>query len=236
MNEMKKSKIKTILILLIIIVLCLSVGVYAGYTLSATDVTYTKPGETTPISVKDALDELRSGLPTKSIGDEVSLKNYPNEKFYVLEWDNNSDTVNLIAKYNLNSDGNAQSSTEVDCKFSSTNYWSSEASYPLNLNDYYGYSSNDALAKAKNYGRSKGAVSSRLLSYEEVNALEKKSSSNSKIKSMFATGQSYWLGSARGTGSVWFVDDTGGLDYGNCRSSYLAGFRPVVTVLKSSIS
>lgn len=232
---MKKEKVKTILIVLIIAILCLNVGVYAATVLSATDVNYTKSDGTT-VSVKAALDELNTKVPTKSIGDEVSLKNYPNEKFYVLEWDNNSDTVNLIAKYNLNSDGNAQSSTEVDCKFSSTNYWSSEASYPLNLNDYYGYSSDDALAKAKNYGRSKGAVSSRLLSYEEVKALKKKSSSNSKIKSMFATGQSYWLGSANGAGRVWYVNSSGYLYNSNYSGSNDAGVRPVVTVLKSSIS
>lgn len=232
---MKKEKVKTILIVLIIAILCLNVGVYAATVLSATDVNYTKSDGTT-VSVKAALDELNTKVPTKSIGDEVSLKNYPNEKFYVLEWDNNSDTVNLIAKYNLNSDGNAQSSTEVDCKFSSTNYWSSEASYPLNLNDYYGYSSDDALAKAKNYGRSKGAVSSRLLSYEEVKALKKKSSSNSKIKSMFATGQSYWLGSAYSTGRVWYVNSSGYLYNSNYSGSNDAGVRPVVTVLKSSIS
>ena len=184
---MKKEKVKTMLIVLIIAILCLNIGVYAATVISATDVTYTKPGETTPISVKDALDELRAGLPTKSIGDEVSLKNYPNEKFYVLEWDNNSDVALLMAKYNLNQAGDAQQDAAYGttaCAFSSTNYWSSEASYPLNLNDYYGYSSNDALAMAKNYGRIKGAVSSRLLSYEEANALITKASSDTKIYNM----------------------------------------------------
>ena len=62
---MKKNKIKTILIILTTIILCLSVGVYAGYTLTATDVTYTKPDGTT-VSVKAALDELRAKMESSS--------------------------------------------------------------------------------------------------------------------------------------------------------------------------
>ena len=60
---MKKNKVKTTLSLIIIMVLCLSVGVYAAYVLSATEVSYTKSDGTT-VSVKDALDELYA----KSIG------------------------------------------------------------------------------------------------------------------------------------------------------------------------
>ena len=211
---MKKSKLKTILILLIIIVLSLSVGVYAAYALSATDVSYTKSDGTT-VSVKDALDELRTGLPTKSIGDEVSLKNYPNEKFYVLEWDNNSDVALLMAKYNLNQAGDEQQNAAYGttaCAFSSTNYWSSSfTSSPFNLNDFIGFTSTDVLGKAKSYGRSKGAVASRLLSYEEAIALKTKASSDPKIATMLWGKANtngylrYWLGSANGTNTVWRV-------------------------------
>ena len=69
-----KNKIKSILIILITIATCLSVGVYAGYTLSATDVTYTKSGGTT-VSVKEALDELHTIQPLAkavSVGDYVA--------------------------------------------------------------------------------------------------------------------------------------------------------------------
>ena len=209
---MNKNKIKTVLIILTTIVICLSVGVYAGYTLSATDVNYTKSDGST-VSVKAALDELRVGLPTKSIGDEVTVGG---EQFYVLGWDNNRDTVDLIAKYNLNTAGTAQQDAAYGttaCAFSSTNYWSSETSYPLNLNDYIGFTSTDALGKAKSYGRSKGAVSSRLLSYEEANALKTKASSDTKIATMLwgkantANGfLTYWLGSASQTANVWKLD------------------------------
>jgi len=93
--------------------------------------------------------------------------------------------------------------SETACAFSSTNYWSSSfTSSPFNLNDFIGYKATDAIGKVKSYGRSKGAVSSRLLSYEEANALQK-ASSNTKIDAMYrgtantADGcLNYWLGSA----------------------------------------
>lgn len=230
---MKKEKVKTILIVLIIAILCLNVGVYAAYVLSATEVSYTKSDGTT-VSVKAALDELRTGLPTKSIGDEVTVGG---EQFYVLGWDNSRDTVDLIAKYVLNSAGTAQSSSESTCTFSSANYWASSfTGSPFNLNDFIGITSTDALGKAKSYGRSKGAVSSRLLSYEEANALKTKSSSNSKIKSIYENGQWYWLGSARDASSVWYVSGNGSLTFNNYYVSSFAGVRPVITVLKSKVS
>ena len=210
------KKLKTALIVFIVIVafvLCFNVGVYAAYALAATEVSYTKPGTSTTISVKAALDELNTKVPKKSIGDEVTVGG---EKFYVLEWDNNCDTVNLISKYNLNKAGTAQQNAAYGttaCAFSSTNYWkSSFTSSPFNLNDFIGYTATDAIGKAKSYGRSKGAVSSRLLSHEEAEALISKAKSNTKIDTMLwgkantaDGGLFYWLGSANNTHTVWFV-------------------------------
>lgn len=241
------KKLKTALIVFIVIlalVLCFNVGVYAAYALAATEVSYTKPGTSTTISVKAALDELNTKVPKKSIGDEVTVGG---EKFYVLEWDNNCDTVNLISKYNLNKAGTAQQNAAyrtTSCVFSSTNYWSSSfTSSPFNLNDFIGYTATDAIGKAKSYGRSKGAVSSRLLSYEEANALKAKESSNEKIKTMYRgtanTGGylDYWLGSARSANGVWYVDGVRGiLDYDTFGYSIDSGVRPVITILKSKIS
>lgn len=241
------KKIKTTLIVLIVIlilVLCFNVGVYAAYALAATDVSYTKPNGT-QTSVKEALDEVYAKVPSHEIGDEVTVGG---EQFYILEWDNNCDTVNLISKYNLNTAGTAQQNAAYGttaCAFSSTNYWSSSfTSSPFNLNDFIGYTATDAIGKAKSYGRSKGAVSSRLLSYEEANALKSKELSNAKIKSMYRGNAnttdgflSYWLGSASSAGHVWVVYGLEGrlLTYyfGN-GSNY--GVRPVITVLKSKIS
>ncbi len=218
------KKLKTALIVFIVIlalVLCFNVGVYAAYALAATEVSYTKPGTSTTISVKAALDELNTKVPKKSIGDEVTVGG---EKFYVLEWDNNCDTVNLISKYNLNKAGTAQQNAAYGttaCAFSSKNYWSSSfTSSPFNLNDFIGYTATDAIGKAKSYGRSKGAISSRLLSYEEAKALQTKASSNTKIDTMLrgkansANGYLlYWLGSAGDTNVVWRVRSGGSVDY-----------------------
>lgn len=240
------KKLKTALIVFIVIlalVLCFNVGVYAAYALAATEVSYTKPGTSTTISVKDALDELNKKVPTKSIGDEVTVGG---EQFYVLEWDNNCDTVNLISKYNLNKAGTKQlnaAGSETACAFSSTNYWSSSfTSSPFDLNDFIGFRATDAIGKAKSYGRSKGAVSSRLLSYEEANALKTKASSNTKIDTMYigkantANGYlNYWLGSADRTHTVLCLS-FGSLGSTPFNSNYGIGVRPVITVLKSKIS
>ena len=247
-DKNKSNKIKIVLIIFIIIlalVLCFNVGVYAAYALAATEVSYTKADGTT-VSVKDALDELNKKVPTKSIGDEVTVGG---EQFYVLEWDNNCDTVNLISKYNLNTAGTAQQDAAygtTGCIFSSASYWTSGyTSSPFNLNDFIGYTATDAIGKAKSYGRSKGAVSSRLLSYEEANALKAKESSNSKIKTMYrgtantANGYlCYWLGSAYSASIVWRVFGNSGRlsnDYYYSNSIY-CGVRPVITILKSKIS
>ncbi len=244
---MKNKKLKTSLIVFIIIlilVLCFNVVVYAAYALAATDVSYTKPNGT-QTSVKAALDEVYAKVPSHEIGDVVTVGG---EQFYVLEWDNNCDTVNLISKYNLNTAGTAQQNAAygtTGCTFSSTNYWkSSFTSSPFNLNDFIGYTATDAIGKAKSYGRSKGAVSSRLLSYEEANALKEKKDSNTKIDAMYrgtantANGYlRYWLGSANSANYVWVVYGISGnflISEFNIRGN--CGVRPVITVLKSNIS
>lgn len=244
---MKNKKLKTLLIVFIVIlilVLCFNIGVYAAYTFAATDVSYTKSNGST-ISVKAALDEVYAKVPTHEIGDEVTVGG---EQFYVLEWDNNCDTVNLISKYNLNTAGTAQQDTAYEttaCAFSSTDYWSSSyTSSPFNLNDFIGYTATDAIGKAKSYGRSKGAVSSRLLSYEEADALKSKASSNTKIDTMLCGKANsdngfliYWLGSARDTYAVWVVaGDYASFSSGSFGFGSNYGVRPVITVLKSKIS
>ena len=217
---------------------------YAAYALAATDVSYTKPNGT-QTSVKAALDEVYAKVPKHEIGDEVTVGG---EQFYVLEWDNNCDTVNLISKYNLNGAGTAQQD-EADgttgCEFSRKNYWASSiTSSPFNLNDFIGYTATDAIGKAKSYGRSKGAVSSRLLSYEEANALKSKASSNTKIDTMLwgkantANGfLYYWLGSANNTNNVWNVNgNNGNLNNNNFSNSNNNGVRPAFHETKDYIT
>ena len=242
---MKKSKVKMILIVLIILSLGLSVGVYAGYTLSSTDVSYTK-SDGTSTSVKSALDELYTKVPTHEIGDEVTVGG---EQFYVLEWDNNCDTVNLISKYNLNTAGTAQQNADLSktsCVFSSTHYWTNSFNKkPFNLNDFIGFNSTDSIGKAKSYGISKGALSSRLLSYEEADVLKTNASSNTKIANMLWGKDSYqgylnyWLGSASDSFGVYYINgyvENTNVQMGNSSGvTYIQGVRPVITVLKSAL-
>ena len=72
-----KEKIKKFIIIiaiLLITILCFNVGAYAAYALVATDVSYTRPGSTSTISVKAALDELYIQPLAKavSVGDYVA--------------------------------------------------------------------------------------------------------------------------------------------------------------------
>lgn len=240
---MSKNRVKTILIVLLVL-LCLNVGVYAA--LSATEVNYTKSNGTT-VTVKAALDELyakeKLNETEKAVGDEVTVGG---EQFYVLEWMSGSNVATLIAKYNLNTAGTAQQNAAYGttaCRFSSKNYWASSfTSSPFNLNDFIGFTSTDALGKAKSYGRSKGAVSSRLLSYEEANALKTKASSDTKIETMLLGKENtdgylrYWLGSAYNSNGVWSVFGRGRLGNFDYSISGNYGVRPVITVLKSKIS
>ena len=243
-----KGKIKMTLIIvtiLLIILLCFNAGVYAAYVLSATDVSYTKPGSTSTTSVKAALDELYKKIPEHEIGDEVTVGG---EQFYLLEWSNNCDTATLISKFNLNKVGTKQQNatyTETACVFSSTNYWkSSFTSSPFNINDFIGYTSTDVIGKVKSYGRSKSAISSRLLSYEEAKLLEEKMKTNTKIDEMYrgtsetANGYfNYWLGTAGSDNGIWCVygsdGSIGNVGFDNTRSF---GIRPVIICLKSNIS
>ena len=131
-----KNKIKSILIILITIAICLSVGVYAGYTLSATEVTYTKSDGTT-VSVKEALDELHTIQPLAkavSVGDYVAYDatnnySYKSEtgtgsshgngygsqtftssssiKWRVLGWDETTGGVMLVSEAPIQTDASA---------------------------------------------------------------------------------------------------------------------------------
>ena len=87
------------------------------------------------------IDEITGGKKTDSeqstytaynVGDEVTIGT---ESFYVIEAsDANTETVKLLAKYNLNKAGTKQAPNanfgDTACAFSSSNYWSSETTYP----------------------------------------------------------------------------------------------------------
>ena len=104
------------------------------------------------------------------IGEKVTLGG---ENFLVIADD--TEKVTLLAKYKLNESGTAQTNSGMDythCVFSSTNYWSNETEYPVDLNTYpipEGVTS--VITIAKEYGAAKGGVG-RLLTSGEAYTLE----------------------------------------------------------------
>ena len=71
--------------------------------------------------VSSTVISAKTNVASKDIGDEVTVGG---EQFYVLNWDNNLNTVDLISKYNLNTEGTAQQNAAYEttaCEFSSTN-------------------------------------------------------------------------------------------------------------------
>lgn len=229
------KKLKTALIVFIVIlalVLCFNVGVYAAYALAATEVSYTKPGTSTSISVKAALDELYTKIPKYKVGDEVTYKGEP---FFVIA--DKGTTYELLAKYVLNSAATKQENADTRYAFSPSNYWKGEtlpSSSPyLNLNTYLAVRNDtrSAVYKANSYAKSLGAIGGRLLTYEEAKSL--KDSYKDIINVTDGKSQYYWLGSASDASYVWFVY-LGNLyvDYfSNCRY----GVRPVIEISKSAI-
>ena len=164
--------------------------------------------------------------------------------------DENTETVTLLSKYNLNTAGTQQSNTTTGtaCVFSSTNYWSSieGITYPYDLNNTATSADTDAINKAKKYATDKGAISGRLLTYNEASALQSAISSDTtgKIEKMLwgkdSVGGSlcYWLSDAFSSDSVWIVFSiienlNGDLYEGSAVGS---GVRPVITISKSLIS
>ena len=232
------KKLKTALIVFIVIlafVLCFNVGVYAAYALAATEVSYTKPGTSTSISVKTALDELYTKIPKHKVGDEVTYKGEP---FFVIA--DKGTTYELLAKYVLNSAATKQENADTDCKFSTSNYWKGEtlpSSSPyLNLNTYLAVQNDtkSAVYKANNYAKSLGAIGGRLLTYEEADILA--DNYRDIIFMTYAKLKNYWLGSARNTNIVWFLyGDTNGISSKYFNDGNGVGSRPVIEIYKSAI-
>ena len=183
-----------------------------------------------------------TGYTAYTIGQEVTVGG---ENFYVIE---NSDETNrnvtLLSKYNLNTAGTAQSNatySETACAFSSTNYWSTieGITYPYDLNDTATSADTDAIAKARTYGTAKGGTG-RLMTKEEAEALATNNAGIIYGTSIEATDGYlyYWLGSTFSDSiTIWFVNGYDSYLYSEYwGNDAVYGVRPVVEILKSSIS
>ena len=175
------------------------------------------------VGVEDApITFKKQGTEELKIGSEVTASN--NESFYVIGEGavgtevstSSTQDILLLAKYNLTSDGSSQdqNGNTNPCAFSDTNYWSSVEgiAYPDSTTKKYPDLNNEAkygtgssvIAKAKAYGASLGATG-RLMTYEEVGALE---TDYKAILYGINTEKgylNYWLGSAYSENLVWAV-------------------------------
>ena len=208
------------------------------------------------------IDEITGGKKTDSeqstytaynVGDEVTIGT---ESFYVIEAsDANTETVKLLAAKNIGTDSSntetylKQTDSAQTIKFSDTNYWSSETSYPVNLNNYESASikSTDAISLAKAYGTSikeslgtNLEVKGRLMIPEEVVALGGDNTENYTTSGCpsWINSTTYWLSSANDSDIMWIV--FGGnewIRYNGFGNVYVntCGVRPVIEISKSLI-
>lgn len=175
-------------------------------------------------------------LKTYNIGEQVTIGK---EEFYVIS--DKGTTVELLAKYVLDGEAKEQINKDIDCVFSTSNYWKSEtlptSSPYFNLNTYPAIQNDkgSAVYKANNYAKSIGGISGRLLTYEEANSL--KENYSDIIFVTYGDSKYYWLGSARNHMDVYGV-------YGRDNSFNVIrqfdkagtyGVRPVIEISKSVI-
>ena len=197
----------------------------------------------------------KKGTEKLKIGSEVEASN--GEQFYVIGEgtvgttisDSTSSDILLLAKYNLKEENGTlkqdKKGGQNPCAFSSTNYWSSETNYPVNLNNYKlndaevqaKIKSTDAIEIAKRYGITLGSTG-RLMTYEETMKL----TDTSILFGSYSTGSylKYWLGSAiyEGVDGELSCIDGEVAAWANSLFSKdtIWGVRPVVIVSRSSIN
>lgn len=174
-----------------------------------------------------------------NVGDEVTIGT---ESFYVIEAsDANTETVKLLAKYNLNKAGTEQAPDanyrDTACAFSAAGGFSVDED--LNENATVLADKTSAVYKANAYAKTCRATKGRLLTYTEANNLKASygdmiwGKANNQGNGNYLC---YWLGSAISTSGVW--DVYGGSAFfhsdGFSYSGYY-GVRPVIEISKSLI-
>ena len=169
---------------------------------------------------------------TYSVGELVTIGE---ESFYVIADD--AEKVTLLARDYIDTTTLVQSPNAATVTFSSTNYWSSETEYPLDLNNYTipeGVTT-PALTAAKTYGTKVGGTG-RLMTKEESDTLNTEEYSdilygkNGKSSNSALT---YWLGYANDNNFIWRVASSivHPLPFSTSQC-----VRPVVEISKSKIN
>ncbi len=97
----------------------------------------------------------------------------------------------------------------------------------------YGYiSGEDGYVKKLKEMGAPSNITGRLLTYQEADAAQTIQDNGTSIMS---NGQSYWLGSAGGSSSVWYVSSVGDINYDYYNNDYIYGVRPVIEIPTSEI-
>ena len=163
------------------------------------------------------------------------------ESFYVMNsylTDVPSDKIVMMTKYNIEPTTYRQSSTAGTVAFSSTNYWSSETTYPVDVYD----ERNDIIKPiVDNYvsylnGSLIEDATGSLLTYNQAKNLgcdDSSQSCSSAPSWLYST--AYWTGSVGDPDFVWFVNSYGIFNLDSYDVDGYCGVRPVITISTSEI-
>ena len=186
------------------------------------------------------IEEENTGAKVCSIGDVVTCNiGETPDKFYVIEdAELTATTIQVLTEKNIHTTEYRQSDSAGTVAFSSTNYWSSETTYPADVyND-----SNDIVKpiveEYVSYLNTKltGATGS-LLTYSQAENLDCSGGNQSCSDApewVYST--NYWTASAYGIRSVWLVHSRGTFHHGvSYDTDYSFGVRPVITISTSEI-
>lgn len=203
-------------------------------------ITGVKVGDTTiPIEEVTQGITIESETPTYTAYTRGQTVKIGTESFYVLHDSGTSEEkVTLLAAKNIDTTTMEQSDSAGTIAFSNTDYWLSETSYPVNLNNYESASitSTDAIEYAKAYGTAKGGTG-RLITVEEAFEITGLTKSGTIISPDWIKTTTYWLGSAYDSNYVWNVEGANrSLGGSSFRDSVNHGVRPVIEISKSLIS
>jgi hypothetical protein len=258
-NEKNKKGITLIALVITIIVLLILAGITINLTMGNNGIlsiaekagqNYMQAAEDEEKQLDNIFDVIQNSqtqFKTYEIGDEVT---YEGESFYVLyDGGESSSSVTLISKYNLNLEGTEQSNTtysNVSRAFSATNYWKNieNISYPYDLADVETDDETCVINIAKKYAKLKNAISGRLLTYAESQALVEQSNTNTKVNTMLWGGAAsdgalcYWTSTVYDENIVLYV--FGGPTVNNYHYKYnesvYYGVRPVLEVYKYKVN
>lgn len=254
----KKTKDK---ILLIIIILAIILVIAAMYVLTERkkdkigkkDIIKTQESGLEIITRNNIIDNDQNKMITP--GDEIILDT---EHFYVIKTNEETNTIVMISKYNLNIGNNpigeanglqnsectgfiSKKNSKCTIAFSSTNYWESfDSSYPI---EAYGESSNlypliaTYLNHLKNIGHN--PISGSLLTKEQHNSITnlclEKDENNECLPPSWLYNSSFWTGYAETNTNIAIISKTITNKSIKYSKNNQVGLRPIIVISAAEI-